>query len=238
MRGLPRWLPLLVALAAFAAFAASGGLEAVRVERIVANYDELHALVNANRTLAMAAFVAIHAALASLVLSPGIFVLWLAAGMLFGVVPGAALSVAGATVGGTVSFLVVRTAFAHRLARWMGDRGGRFRSALARDGFLYLLILRASPMPFSLVTLAAAAAGLHTRTFVAATLIGLLPPCLIWANVGAGLDELIEQGNTPSFSMVGDPRVLWPLTVLSAFGVISVALRHWSQRRARVAMEG
>lgn len=238
MRRVPRWLPLLVVLALFGVFAAAGGLEAVRAERVVSDYHDLRALVDANRALAVPLFVAVYAALASLVLFPAVFVVTVAGGLLFGTLAGAGLSVIGVTLGGTVSFLVVRSAFADDLARWMGERGRRFRAALERDGVVYLIILRTSPMPFWIVTFAAAAAGFRARPYIFATLLGVIPPCLVWANVGAGLGEVIEDGGTPSLSMMGEPKILIPLAALSALGVISAGLRHWSQRRARVLANG
>lgn len=234
MRRIPRWLPLLAVLALFALFAAAGGLETFRTESVVARYDQLRALVDADRTLAMSLFVGVQAFLAGLVVFPAIFVMWVAGGLMFGAVAGAGLSAIAVTIGGTVSFLVVRTAFADDVARLMGERGRRFREALLRDGVLYLIILRTSPMPFWIVTLAAAAAGLRARTFMLATLLGVIPPCLVWANVGSGLGDVIATGGEPSLSMLGDAKILWPLTALSAFGVISVGLRYWMQRRARV----
>lgn len=237
MRRIPRSLPLLIILCAFAAFWALGGLDAVSAENLLADYDKLRALVGRHRGMAMLLFVGAYAALTSLVLFPAAFVITLAGGLMFGTLIAAGLSVIGVTVGGTVSFLVVRSAFADQISRWLGPRGERFRAALETDGFTYLLILRTSPVPFWIITLAAAAAGFRARPFLLATMLGVIPPCLVWANVGAGIADVMDRGGKPSLSMLTDPSVLLPLSALSAFGVISLGLRHWAKRRARVAAQ-
>jgi uncharacterized membrane protein YdjX (TVP38/TMEM64 family) len=231
----PRWLPLAIVLALFAAFVAAGGLDQARADRVVALYHDLKDHAARHPVLAVAVFVGVYTVLAGMVVFPAAFVVTLTGGLLFGTEIGAAASVLGVTIGGTVSFTVVRTAMADRLHRWLGARGERFRAALERDGFWYLLLLRASPIPFWLVTLAAAAAGFRLRPFLFATLFGVVPPCLVWANVGAGLARAIDEGGQPTLAILASPDVLYPLYALTAFGAVSIMVRYTVQRRARRA---
>lgn len=236
MRGLRRAAPLLMLLAAFAAFALLGGLEAVRSERLIDRYFELKALVEGHPGIALLVFILVYATLVSLVIFPAAFALTMTGGLLFGTILGATASVVGVTAGGIVSFVALKSAFSDRLVRLLGRRGEAFRDALVRDGLLYLLVLRTTPgLPFFIVTVAAAAAHLRFRAFVIATLVGVIPPCLVFANVGATAAEILDRGEALSPGLLTDRQVLLPLAILAGFGVLGIALKHWARRRAGLA---
>ena len=66
-------------------------------------------------------------------------VITVAGGLLFGTLLGAALAVAGATIGAVLLFLAARGALGPVLAARAGPWLDRLRPGLARDGFHYLL---------------------------------------------------------------------------------------------------
>jgi uncharacterized membrane protein YdjX (TVP38/TMEM64 family) len=97
-------------------------------------------------------------------------------GFLFGWLAGALYAIVAATTGGTTLFLAARTAF----GGFLRERAGGIVKKLARgfeeDAFFYLLVLRLTPfIPFFVVNIAPALFKIRLRTFLTATLIGILP---------------------------------------------------------------
>jgi uncharacterized membrane protein YdjX (TVP38/TMEM64 family) len=59
------------------------------------------------------------------------------------------------------------------------------------DGFRYLLFLRLMPLfPFWLVNLAPALTRMTTRSYVAATLVGMIPGCFAYVYLGQTLGDI------------------------------------------------
>jgi len=147
-------------------------------------------------------------------------------------VTGAALAVAGATIGAVLLFLAARSA----LGGWLTGRSGglldRVRPGLERDRFSYLLALRLLPVvPFWLVNLAAALVGMRLGSFALGTLLGIIPGTAVFASVGAGLGSVLEAGRDPDLSVILRPAVIGPLVALAVLALLPVAWRHWRAAR-------
>ena len=70
----------------------------------------------------------------------------------------------------------------------------KVRGSFQRNALSYLLFLRLVPaFPFWAVNLAPALLGVTVRTYVIATLIGIIPGTLAIACIGAGLDTAIAS---------------------------------------------
>ncbi len=231
MSRLGKWLPLLVLLALAAGFVALGGLELVSLPALGRRYGELRAWTDADPARALAAFVALYAALVATVIFPGAFVLTIAGGMLFGTVAGALGAVVGVNLGGIVAFLAARRALARGVS--LGAKGEAMRAGMAKEGIPFLLVLRTTPLlPYWVVTLAAAAANLSLRRFLIGSVLGVIPPCFVFARLGAGLAERIAAGEHVSLAgLATAPQVVWPLAGLAAIGFGALAIR--SRLKAR-----
>jgi uncharacterized membrane protein YdjX (TVP38/TMEM64 family) len=166
---------------------------------------------------------------------PGVVVITMIGGMLFGIVIGAALTVFGATTGAVTIFVVARSA----LAPWVAARSertgrtaqllNRVRPRLQRDGLSYLLALRLLPlMPFWMLNLVAATSGVRLRDFVIATFFGIIPACLVYASIGAGLDQTLRMGPMVELTTMLRPAILLPLVALAALAMTPVL---WRMRR-------
>src|SRR5207248_8240850 len=95
--------------------------------------------------------------------------------------------------------------------------------------FNYLLVLRLVPVfPFWLVNLVPALVGVRLRTFVLATLIGIVPATVIFASLGSGLGSVVEQPDTGTALR---PSVLLPILGLAVLALIPVGYRRWRGRR-------
>ncbi len=227
---LKRLLPCIVLLAVVAAFFALGLHRTVSLDALRAHRAMLLAAVAENRMMAMAGFVALYvlAVAASL---PGAVVLSLAGGFLFGVAAGAALIVVGATAGATVLFVVARTAFGDVLRSRAGPFVRRMEDGFRENAFWYLLSLRLIPIfPFFAVNLVPALIGVPLGTFVAATLIGIVPGTVVFASFGAGLGEVFDRGGEVSVGAVLTPGIVAGLVGLGVLSLIPVAVKRWRGR--------
>ncbi len=133
-------------------------LDALRVHR-----ETLTAWVGANRGTAALAYLAAYVAAVAFSL-PGAAALTLAGGFLFGAALGTLLTVAGATIGATLVFLLAKAVFGPHALERFGAPAARLAEAIPRNAASYLLVLRLVPLfPFFLVNLVPAFVGVRLR---------------------------------------------------------------------------
>ena len=157
---------------------------------------------------------------------PGAAILSLAAGLLFGSILGTAYAVVAATIGATLAFLVTRFLLHDLVQRRFGSRLEGINQELGQRGFNYLLFLRLVPLfPFFLINLAAGLTRLPLRTFVLATMVGIIPGGFVYVNAGAGLAAINTLGD------VASPRVLGSFALLGLFALVPVAWQKWSAKK-------
>ena len=110
-------------------------------------------------------------------------VVMLAHGALFGVVPGAALSLLGRTGNAVAGVLLGRGAGAV-LGRRAGGNGGRGPELVRRWGLAAVVLTRPVPVLAESTLVAAAAAGLRPAAVVAAAVAGAVPEAVLYAVAG------------------------------------------------------
>lgn len=114
----------------------------------------------------------------------------LAAGALYGVAGGFAVSMVGASIGALIAFLLARRSTGGSLERAGGRRTESIRRRLDGKGLYALLVLRLLPVvPFNALNYAAGASSISVRDYVAATVIGIAPGGLAYVALGAGFDD-------------------------------------------------
>jgi uncharacterized membrane protein YdjX (TVP38/TMEM64 family) len=188
---LRRFVPLAVIILAAVSVYATGLHRDVSLEALVRHRVAIDAEIYTHHFLAVTAYIALYITVAALSI-PGSVILTVAGGLLFGTLTGAAAAVTGATIGGTIFFLVARGAFGEWLLRCAGPQASRIVAGFRADAFSYLLFLRLAPVfPFWLVNLVAALGGVALGPFVAATAIGIIPAALVFAFFGSGVDSAI-----------------------------------------------
>lgn len=115
------------------------------------------------------------------------FLLTMAAGAVFGVAKGSALVLAGATIGGTLAFLLGRTVLRASVARRVAAHPtlSAVDRVIGDDGLRLMFLLRLSPaIPFVLSNYALGVTRVRTRDFVLA-IPGMLPIIASYAALGA-----------------------------------------------------
>jgi uncharacterized membrane protein YdjX (TVP38/TMEM64 family) len=183
-----------------------------------------------NHALALLAFVAVHTTVVAFSL-PASALMATASGFLFGVWPGALLSIVGTTLGSFALFVAARSAFHDLFHARVGGAVARLEEGFRRDDFSYLVFLRLVPVfPSWLITIVTALLGMKPARFLAATLLGIIPGCFVFAGIGADFGLLFKNGQTPDLGAIFRGRTLLPLLGLAALALLPVLYRHWRRR--------
>ncbi len=230
-RGIRRWLPVLAIALGAALFFAFGLQRYLSLEALKANRDWLYWQVADHLILVLAAYALIYAGVVALSL-PGATVLTLAGGCMFGQWLGTVVTILAATLGATLLFLAARSAFGDLLRRRAGPWLTRMHDGFQANAFSYLLFLRLVPaFPFFVVNLVPAFLGVRLRTFILATLIGIIPGTFVYTSVGAGLKTLLDSNATFSIGQVLTPQILTALVGLALLSLLPVAYKAWRKRQ-------
>lgn len=168
-------------------------------------------------------YCAIYLGMALLSL-PGATVLTLAAGAIFGWVPGVVVVSFASAAGALLAFLAARFVLRDAVRRHFGPRLQAIDAGLRRDGPLYLFMLRIVPLfPFFVVNLALGISGMRARTFYWVSQLGMLPATLVYVYAGTQLGT------------VGSVRDILSPGLLGAF--VLLALLPWLGRGTMAALQ-
>ena len=164
---------------------------------------------------------------------PGCSVLAVAAGATLGWGLGTALVALASTAGATLSFLAARHLWRDAVQQRWGHRLAPLQDGLARDGALYLFVLRLVPLiPFPLLNPLMGLSSMPTLKFALTSLLGMLLGSAAFVYAGTAVGGLhAGSGVGPE---VGSVLALnsGPLMVgLTAALLLPLAARHWWLRR-------
>lgn len=225
--GWRRFLPLAVLLLGAVIFFAFGLQNYASCAVLRDHRDSLSTFIAAHSVAAAALYMALYAAAVAFSLPVG-SVLTLAGGFLFGLWQGTAYVVFAATVGATVLFLAARSAMGRGLRGRAGAAVARMERGFREHAVSYLLFLRLAPIfPFWLVNLAAAAVGVPLRTFVFATVFGIVPATFVFVGLGNGLNVLFAAGETCDPRAMVSAETVLPLVGLALLALVPVVYKRW-----------
>jgi uncharacterized membrane protein YdjX (TVP38/TMEM64 family) len=123
--------------------------------------------------------------------------------------------VTAATVGATLVFLAARYIFADAARKRLGDLGNRINAGFTANAFQYMLFLRLVPLvPFFLVNLASAFTTIPVRTYILATLVGVIPATFVFVNLGQTLSQIESLEGLVSAQTLGALALLGLLALL------------------------
>jgi uncharacterized membrane protein YdjX (TVP38/TMEM64 family) len=118
----------------------------------------------------------------------------------------------------------------------MGTTAQKMKEGVRRNAFFYVLFTRLVPVfPFFAVNIAAGLLGVATRTYVAATFLGMIPGVIVYTGLGSGLGKLFDEGVEPDLRLIFRPEILLPLLGLAALSILPVI---WRTIRGRTSREG
>ncbi|MFZ2301902.1 MAG: TVP38/TMEM64 family protein [Gallionella sp.] len=147
---------------------------------------------------------------------PGATVMGLAAGALFGFWYGTLFVSFASSIGATLAFLISRYLLRDFIQRRFGDKLKAINEGMAKDGALYLFMLRLVPaFPFFLINLLMGLTQIRTRTFYWVSQLGMLAGTMVYVNAGTQLAHI------ESLSGIISPEVLLSFALLGAFPLIA-----------------
>ncbi len=144
----------------------------------------------------IACYVALYA-IGSLLVAPG-SALTLLAGFAYGTLPGFAIALPAASVAAWLNFLFARYVGHDWVERTLArdSRWRRVRDAAAQHGFVWVVLLRLSPVvPFAVLNYLMGVSQIRQRDFVVASALGKAPSTLAYVYVGSALQVLTTPGD-------------------------------------------
>lgn len=230
---LKRWFPLLVLIVGLVLFFALGGTKYLSFPMLSHHYKSLSTYTVNHYFISALIFVSIYILIAAFSI-PGATIMTLFGGFLFDAFFGTVWVIIGATIGATITFLAVKTAFGDVLKNKAGSTIHKMQAGFSENEFNYLLFLRLLPIfPFFIINIAAGVLGVRLRTFFIGTLIGIIPGSFTYAWVGSGLGYALSKGKKIDMGIIFEPRVLFPILVLAALSVIPVIYKKIKNKKVR-----
>lgn len=179
-----------------------------------------------HRLLAVLAYMGIYTTVVAFAL-PGATVMSLAGGFLLGTVVGTIATVIAATCGATIVFIAAKTALGDVLRAKAGPAIRKMEAGFRENELSYMFVLRLMPLfPFFVVNLAPAFLGVSLRSFVIATLFGIIPGTFVYVSLGNGVGAVFDKGGTPDLGIIFKPEILLPLLGLAALAMIPVVYKR------------
>lgn len=224
-------LKRLAPLAAIAVAATLGFIyrDAFSFQTLADNREQLIAWRDGSYLLA-ASFYVIGYVLVVAFSLPGALIMTLTGGFLFGLVPGAVLTVSGATIGAVAIFLAAKTGLGDGLQARMDASSGtltKIRDGLRENEISYLFLMRLVPaIPFFVANLAPALMGVKLRNYAFTTFFGIMPGTVVYTWVGSGLSEVFARGETPNLGIFFEWQILGPILALCALSALPIVLKR------------
>lgn len=192
-----RLLPFLGLLAVLAVIFATGTHEQLTIGSLRANIDWIDTQISASFLLVFFGYMGLYAASTTFMVPGGI--LTIAGGVLFGTTFGlplisTAATVAGATLGASILFIVAKSSIGGALHTIAGPFLEKMEQEFNQSPVPYMFLLRLVPaVPFAVANIAPALLGAKYRDYLVTTFFGIMPGTLAYSWVGAGAGDFIRD---------------------------------------------
>jgi len=147
----------------------------------------------------------------------------IAAGFTFGMTHGLIAVMLGIAIGAAFGFLFARYAARGALAQRIG-RDPRFSaidSAIAKDGWKIVGLLRMCPVPFGITNYLYGLTAINFWRYMAATLAGMLPGCVSFVYLGAFGKQTLDGPRHPVEFLLGGLTLAAMIAVTFILGRIA-----------------
>jgi uncharacterized membrane protein YdjX (TVP38/TMEM64 family) len=154
-------------------------------------------------------------------------ILTLAAGFAYGPFWGLVLASPASVAGATCAFILGRTLLRDWAARKVGrsPTAGAIDTAIEREGFKLVLLLRLSPLfPFNVLNYFLSLSKVRLRTYVVASVIGMLPGTALYVYLGSLATTAAELSSADKAGG-GVRTIVYGLGLLATVAVVIVATR-------------
>lgn len=128
----------------------------------------------------------------------------------------------GTTLGGMILYFAVKSAFGAPLAKRSTGWIKRIEQGFQQNAFSYILMMRLMPIfPCWISNISAGVLNIPLKTFVIATVIGIVPATFIYAMAGRSLDKLLTADQV-NVSLVFMPSIFFPLLGLAILSLFPI----------------
>jgi uncharacterized membrane protein YdjX (TVP38/TMEM64 family) len=169
--------------------------------------------------------------LVTVLMGPAIL-LTLTAGFVFGLGPGFAVTLLGATGGCAASFLIARHLARERVARYAGGnpRYSAIDRAIGREGWRIVFLLRLSPLvPFVFSNYFYGLTAIRFWPYVFASVTGMLPLAFLYVSFGAAARGALGEPAGPTGA--------WKWILVAAGVVVTVIATLYARKIVKRAVE-
>lgn len=199
------------------------------------HHGRLSSFVVEAPALASIVFMILYAAAVAISV-PGVAILTVVGGYLFGWFHGSALVLIGAGAGASSVFLLARSALGHHVRARAAPTMLRFADGFRRNALSYGFALNVVPIfPYALIIVVPAVCGVPLHTFLAGMFLGLVPGTLLFAGLGDGLGEVLASGAPVRLADLITSEILLSLSGLSILALVPMVWRTLGDRSRRVS---
>lgn len=230
MNKLKRYSPLIILIVGLIMFFALDGQHYLSMQMIQSNYQALLDFTHTYFWLSTLIFMLAYIIIVAFSI-PGATIMTLLGGFLFGIFPGSIWVVLSATIGASLVFLAVKTAFGETLRQKAGGSIEKLRKGFEENAFNYLLTLRLIPVfPFFVINIACGVLGVRLKAFFWGTLLGIIPGSVIYVWVGTGLGYALQQGSELNMGIIFQPQFILPIIALALLSLVPVIRQKISKK--------
>jgi len=202
-----------------------GFAEYVTLERLQTHSEALRLWVSQHYFVAVISYIVLYALVvaASLPITAPIVMI---GGYLFGTMQTVLYATVAATLGATVAFVLFRTVLKATIEQKYASQVVTFRKGLDAHGSYYLLLIHFMfVVPFFLINILAALAGVSLWQFIWTTVVGFLPCAFVYSFAGKKLFSIT------SFNEVFSWRVIVAILLLILITLLPILYKKYKSNR-------
>jgi uncharacterized membrane protein YdjX (TVP38/TMEM64 family) len=189
------------------------------------HHGSLLDLVGGAPVLASLGFMALYA-VAVVISLPGVGVLTVLGGYLFGWLQAASYVLIASVLAGSAVFLLARRALRRPSPVAPPPTLRRFAEGFRGNAPGYIFALHLVPIfPYAMVIGLPAACGVRLPIFVVSALLGLIPGTILLAHLGTGLGAQLQAGLPGGLGALMTPGIMLSLAGLALLALLPVAHR-------------
>lgn len=193
----------------------TGLLSYLNLEIIKTNQIWLREQLNNNFYLALLTTCIVYFVWVSVSL-PGIFVLAVLCGYLFGAAIGSTILVLIGGLGTCVPYFLSRFLMSDWISKKFSTWIPKIRSELSKNPALYMLAMRLNPaIPFIVQNTVPGVLGISPKVYIPTTFIGITPPSIAVAMFGSGLNGILAEQSELTLRAVMSTEIVVSLFMIS-----------------------
>ena len=151
-------------------------------------------------------------------------------GFIFGKWLGTIISVLSFALGSTLLYLFANYYFRNLIIDYLEKKIEKYKSLFKKNELIYFMIFRfagGGGLPFGIQNVLPVVFDMNVKNYFYATLFGLFPSVFIINSLGSGLEKLIEENDSLSFSnIIFNPDIYLPI-----FGFLIILIISFFTRK-------